>query len=281
VQSGYLTAPGADLYYERRGDGPPLLLVVGGGGDCGYFAAMADRLASTYTVLTYDRRGNSRSRLHADPVAMDMAQQSDDAIAVLRANGFASSRVFGNGGGATIALDLLARYPRRVRAAVVYEPPVPRVLPDPVPTLAICDDVECCLATDGWRAAFTMFQQRAGGIEPDGSHPLTAMLEPQGVIASGPAHDLMRRVSQNREYAMRYELYSFLDYLPDFDQIAAGNARVALGAGAGTADEAAAISVETAERLGVECVQFSGGHAAPFELPAVFARELAHVFERL
>jgi len=28
-------ADGADLYVERRGDGPPLLMIAGGGGDGG------------------------------------------------------------------------------------------------------------------------------------------------------------------------------------------------------------------------------------------------------
>lgn len=59
-------ADGADLYFERRGRGPALLLILGGGGDCGYYAALADILASEYTVITSDRRGNSRSWLHED-----------------------------------------------------------------------------------------------------------------------------------------------------------------------------------------------------------------------
>ena len=56
--SGVAPADGADLYFERRGDGPPLLLIAGGGGDCGAFEALADILASSYTVLSYDRRAH-------------------------------------------------------------------------------------------------------------------------------------------------------------------------------------------------------------------------------
>jgi pimeloyl-ACP methyl ester carboxylesterase len=89
-----------DLYYGRRGGGAPLLLITGGGGDCGYYAAAADILAGDYTVLTYDRRGNSRSRLAGDPAPITMGQQSADAVAVLRACGFSSAVVFGNSGGA-------------------------------------------------------------------------------------------------------------------------------------------------------------------------------------
>ena len=35
VKSGRAQSDEADLYFERRGDGPPLLLITGGGGDAG------------------------------------------------------------------------------------------------------------------------------------------------------------------------------------------------------------------------------------------------------
>jgi pimeloyl-ACP methyl ester carboxylesterase len=40
-------ADGADLYVERRGDGPPLLMIAGGGGDGGAFTTLADILAAS------------------------------------------------------------------------------------------------------------------------------------------------------------------------------------------------------------------------------------------
>lgn len=42
--------------------------MIVGGGNCAVFAPIADLLADTYTVLTYDRRGNSRCLLHDGPV---------------------------------------------------------------------------------------------------------------------------------------------------------------------------------------------------------------------
>lgn len=61
VRSGKLEVPGASIYYEVRGSGPILLLIHGGGGDVDKFRLIADHLADAYTVLTYDRRGHSRS----------------------------------------------------------------------------------------------------------------------------------------------------------------------------------------------------------------------------
>ena len=89
--SGIAKADGRRPYFERRGAGPPLLLIAGGGGDGGAFRRSPTSLASDYTVLTYDRRGNSRSPLHHAPAEISMAEQSADAVAVLQACGFGSA----------------------------------------------------------------------------------------------------------------------------------------------------------------------------------------------
>src|SRR5262249_21421909 len=129
MNTGRVETEGDEIYYEVRGQGPPLLLIAGGGGDAGFFSFVADILAEEYKVITYDRRGNSRST-RRDPQNFEISQQSRDAVAVLRAVGATAALVFGNGGGAVIALDLAKSQPQAVRAAVVHEPPVLRVLPD-------------------------------------------------------------------------------------------------------------------------------------------------------
>src|SRR5262249_58033628 len=107
-------------YYEVRGQGPPLLMISGGGGDAGFFLFVADILADEYKVITYDRRGNSRSTSR-DPQNFEISQQSRDAVAVLRAVGETAALVFGNSGGAGIALDLAKTPPQAGRAAVGAE----------------------------------------------------------------------------------------------------------------------------------------------------------------
>jgi acetyltransferase/esterase len=280
--SGTVPADGADLYFERRGDGPPLLLIAGGGGDCGYYSALASLLASEYTVLSYDRRGNSRSPRRDWLAAMTITEQSADAMAVLRANGFGAARIFGNSGGATIALDLAAHHPQVIEAIVAHEPPVPKVLPDPGPALALFDEMDRVLAAEGWQAAFTMFQIGTGGIPADRPEALTALLEPAKVIAPGPLLDLMTRVSGNWEYMMTREVRSFVDYEPDLGRITGNHVRIALARGAETQDDMAIrMSMITAERLGAECAEFPGGHTAPAQIPGQFAAALRALFERL
>ncbi len=77
VQSGRVTTEGDDLYYEVRGQGPPLLMISAGGGDGDYYAAIADRLCDEYKVITYDRRANARSTMN-DPQNFEISQQSRD-----------------------------------------------------------------------------------------------------------------------------------------------------------------------------------------------------------
>lgn len=275
------TVPGAgtDLYYERRGAGPALLLVVGGGGDHGYYDGLAEHLADEFTVLTYDRRGNSRSVLHGPPAPLAMAEQSTDALAVLDASGIGSALVFGNSGGATIALDLAARHPQRVTAAVVHEPPVPAVLPDPGPYRAISGEMTRLIAAEGWAAAFTYFQVTLGQVPPEVS---AVMRDPGPHLPPGPLRDLMVRVSRNWEFMTRYEIRSFLEYQPDLAAIAAFGTPTALAYGSGTADpDAIRMSQLTASRLGAECVVFPGGHTAPMEIPGAFGPVLRNLLRNL
>ena len=279
---GRASSDEADLYYERRGDGPPLLLITGGGGDAGYYSAMAGILADEYTVLTYDRRGNSRSRLPRGPVKVTIGGQSADAVAVLRANEFSRAHVFGSSGGATIALVLAAHHPDVVETVIGHEPPVPRVLPDPGDILAFYDEFDQVLADEGWQAAFTLFQTRIGRIPPGQRLVWDTLLRPAKVLPPGPLLDLMKRVSGNWEYMTRYEVRSFIDYVPDLDQILANRVRIALARGAETLDVAEIRMTEVvAARLGAECAVFPGGHTAATEIPASFAAALRSLLARL
>lgn len=62
-KNGDLTVSGAHLHYEVRGTGTVLLMLTGGHGDAHTMDALADHLADQYTVVTYDRRGLSRSTI--------------------------------------------------------------------------------------------------------------------------------------------------------------------------------------------------------------------------
>jgi pimeloyl-ACP methyl ester carboxylesterase len=282
LKSGFAKTNGAELYFERQGSGPPLLMIAGGGGDSGVYAAIGKILANAYTVMTYDRRGNSRSPLLGAPTKIEIAEQSADAVGVLGANGFESARIFGSSGGATIALDLAAHHPKAVEAVVPHEPPTPQLLPEADGVLASYDEIDHVLEAVGWQAAFKLFLTANRLIPPNEPEALTAVLNPEKILGSGPLLDLMKRQSGNWEYMMRYEVRSFIDYVPDLARIAGNDIRIALAAGADTRGQYFhRTSIAIAERLGVDCVEFPGGHSGASEVPAAFAAKLLALFERL
>lgn len=200
---------------------------------------------------------------------------------MLRENGFTRAHVFGNSGGATIALDLAACYPEAMETVIAHEPPVPRVLPDPGDILAFYDEFDQVLVAEGWQAAFTLFQTRIGQISPGQHLVWDYLLRPAKVLPPGPQLDLMKRVSGNWEYMTRYEVRSFIDYAPDLDRIVANQVRIALARGAQTPDVAEIQMTEiVAGRLGAECAVFPGGHTAALEIPAAFAFRLRQLLDR-
>jgi alpha/beta hydrolase fold len=82
-----VNVPGATLYVEVRGSGPVLLCISGGPTDAGTFTDLAERLADSYTVVSYDQRGHSRSALDGEPTDIPVALHADDAAAILKTVG--------------------------------------------------------------------------------------------------------------------------------------------------------------------------------------------------
>jgi pimeloyl-ACP methyl ester carboxylesterase len=151
IKTRTLKVPGANLYYEIRGSGPVLLLICGGVYDAAGYAGLAQQLADRYTVVTYDRRGNSRSPLDGPQEHQSIEVHGDDAHRVLAAVGVTAgepARVFGNSSGAMIGLELAARHPEQVRTVVAHEPPIFELLPDRDHWRAVMRDVEDTFARE-------------------------------------------------------------------------------------------------------------------------------------
>src|SRR5262249_35545085 len=130
LATGTLHVPGATLYYQTQGSGPLLLILQGGDGDADGASALAEQLAAHYTVLTYDRRGLSRSTVDDRAATLSLATHSDDAHRLLAALAVEPALVFGASIGALIGLDLVSRHPEQVRTLVAHEPPATELLPD-------------------------------------------------------------------------------------------------------------------------------------------------------
>lgn len=121
---------GVSLYYEARGFGPGVVLVHGSWGDADNWVRVVPGLAEQATVITYDRRGHSRSEdlLTQGSVYEDAA----DLAGLIEGLGLAPAYVCGSSYGALIALRLAAARPELVRGLALHEPPgVALLLADP------------------------------------------------------------------------------------------------------------------------------------------------------
>ncbi|MEV7523969.1 alpha/beta hydrolase [Streptomyces sp. NPDC091371] len=272
MKTGTLPVPGASLYYETRGQGPVLLLLPGGGGDAGVFDGIADALAERFTVVAFDPRGYSRSRLDTPgPVDQRVEVQSEDARLLLEhlAQPGEAAYAFGSSSGALVALDLLARHPGRLRLAVAHEPPCFGILPDAAEQRAFITEVHRLSRAEGLGAAAAHFMAGVGGT-------LKPLPDPAGLPPR--AAGTIGRLGANFPLFMEHELRQFTAYAPDVAALAAVRDRVRLAAGRESRSHLPYRPAATlAERLGTELVEFPGGHSGYTDAPEEFGRRLAEL----
>src|SRR5262245_20014708 len=133
-------------------------------GDAGLFSRVAERLADEFTLITYDRRGNSRSPRPRGWARTDASEQAADAAALLAAPDAAPAAVFGTSSGADIALSLALEHPAAVSGCVIHEPPILGVLADPESVEAQGRAViEPAMASSGPGAALEAFMRLVCG----------------------------------------------------------------------------------------------------------------------
>ncbi|GHG97066.1 alpha/beta fold hydrolase [Streptomyces rubradiris] len=120
------------LYHDIAGRGPVLLLLPGGAGHPMGLGPLIERLATRFTVVTYDPLGLAHGRLGRPVAEQRVEDWSEGARRVLDAVAPAGepAYVFGTSSGGIAALDLLARHPERTAHVVAHEPPCVTVLPD-------------------------------------------------------------------------------------------------------------------------------------------------------
>jgi pimeloyl-ACP methyl ester carboxylesterase len=265
-----LLVPGASLYYEVRGSGPVLLMIPGGPDDAGWFAALANLLADQYTVVTYDCRGNSRSPMDGQWDDLTVGLFADDAHRLLDAVSPAPADVLGSSGGATYGLDLVARYPGRVRTLVAHEPPVSELLPDAARYHALNLEIGETYRSQGAPAALQKFTAGIGfgSDEPDP--------EDEDAPDAGTA---MARLIGNLDLFAGRLIPIIGNYQPDIEALRTSPTRIVVGVGDESTPEQMTYqaSHELARRLGSRPVQFPGGHGGPSSHPDDFAGRLREV----
>ena len=119
---------GVQLSYELGGAGIPLVLVHGSWGSRHNWDLVVPRVAESFRVLTYDRRGHSESE--RPPGQGSVREDVADLAALIEHLGLAPVWVVGNSFGASITLRLAGERPDLFRGVIAHEPPLFSLLAD-------------------------------------------------------------------------------------------------------------------------------------------------------
>jgi pimeloyl-ACP methyl ester carboxylesterase len=257
---------GAEIYCERRGNGPLLLLIHGAMEDAGFYSSAADILAEKFTVMSYDRRCNSRSSGNRN-VDMTVAQQARDAASIIKAMGFDKAIVVGRSGGAIIGLELAATRPELIDFLIVHEAPVIKLLPEPKAERwrSFVDEIYTKSQREGWQAAQIEFMASLINV-PDKPYP----------------PDLNERLSGNVVFFFNHEFKAFYKYQPNIESIRNHNVKMVTATGRDS-DDAYYVQATRAlaARVGCDNVEFPGHHDVSFWMPREFANAVRNTLERL
>jgi pimeloyl-ACP methyl ester carboxylesterase len=234
-----------------------VLLIAGTPGDAGQMTAVADELAADHLVVTYDRRGTSRSAIPSGWSATTVSEQADDAAAVLSAVGVGPALVFGTSNGAAVALELALRHPARVRQAIVHELPLLSVVEDPAPVAsAIGSLIGGAMERGGPATALDAFLRFAFG----------------DAVVDAWSPELRDRMLANAAMVFSVELPAFQAYRPDESALAGCRVPVRVLVGE---DQPLPFMREAgqwvADRLGTTVGATPGAHGPQFSHPSELA----------
>ena len=269
MRNGQLQTDEVTLYYTIRGSGPMLLILQGGAANADGAEDLANQLADDFMVVTYDRRGLSRST----PIQVeryDISAHGDDAARLIAALTDEPAFVFGSSIGALIGLELAAHHSARVRMLIAHEPPVLQLLEGAEKEEALRRHTEALetFQRDGIKAAMKLMVALAGvdinDREPEVSAPTLAS-DPK--VAAQRLADLKHFLTCDVPAVTRYQ--------PDIVALIAAGSRIIPAAGSSSsATMPSRCANAVAAVLGVRVAEFAGGHSAYILRPRAFGAKL-------
>ncbi len=244
------------LYYEVRGSGTPLIMIHGVIVDANLFSRAAEYLSRYFQVITYDRRGNSRSELK-DKAGNDMNGQLEDILLLMDTLQIESAFIVGQSAGATIGQYFLQEYPEKVRHLIMYEPAIFGFLDDMPNVHEWTGRMNELIRKRKFSSALLQFSQTIG--PPDERRPKKTKEE-------------SLREMGNFEYGLSEEFPGIASYRPDIEKTRQYADRITLAMGEKTTDPVYMEGLgRFAEAIGTDILFYPGFHNLPFELPKEFA----------
>jgi proline iminopeptidase len=121
-QSGFISSPAGELFFEQAGDthASPLICIHGGPGFTGHYLEPLFELSGDLPVICYDQAGSGRSRSRSPERLSHTIEAFVEELEALRvARGSAKVHLLGHSFGGLIAGEYALRYPERV-ASIVF-----------------------------------------------------------------------------------------------------------------------------------------------------------------
>ena len=121
---GHISVPGGRIWYRVVGHGPktPLLIVHGCCGVGSYYLAPLARIGDERPVIFYDQIDNGRSDHPADSTLWQLPHFVEEIVRLRAALGLSEIHLYGQGFGATIAVEYMLTKPSGVRSLILDEP---------------------------------------------------------------------------------------------------------------------------------------------------------------
>ncbi|MFZ0598902.1 MAG: alpha/beta fold hydrolase [Flavobacterium sp.] len=266
VKTGILKVLGAELYYETKGEGPVLLMIPGANGDHFIFTPIREILSKTFTVVTYDRRGFSGSKLIGEQdYSHRIDTDANDAASLIKLFTTEPAFVFASSSGALVSLQLMTLHPEIIKALIPHEPTALKYLPD----------------VDKWKATV---QEIYDIYTKEGEGPAKNKFV-DDLISGTQDGELMRggkgSETPNTKYWFQHEMRQYPSTDFDTGKLEENKDKILFCVGRDSVHTMPAWPVTNlAKQFGTEVLSVPGGHLGYALHPADFAKDFIEGLQR-
>lgn len=242
------------IYCNIQGCGKTVILIHGAGCDSDFFEDTSTLLSKYFKVITYDRRGYSRSNgvIETD-FFNDSIEDLFSIIKLLTPN--QKVILVGCSAGALIAMKFSERYPELTSMVIAHEPPFLNLLPSGHSAIEILNQVDEFIEIKKFGRAANRF---------------LLLMEEGEDNKKIKSEETMIREEKNMKYFMQYEFKSTFDKELSFkfdDKL-----NLIIGAGDAHRENYHFIyAKEYTKENDISFVHFPGKHNCAYDLPFEFA----------
>ena len=255
-----------DLYYERMGHGATMVLVHGAIADAGYFSDLCHYLRDHFDLITYDRRGNSRS-IPKEGASFHVKDQTDDLVNVIEMLDLHDVILVGHSAGGIMCLEALGRIPARLKQVIIYETPLMNILQARERNVQWVEDLKA---------------MNAAGKHREVAHEFGISIGELDERARTKSRDEKIKDRQNFGHFINHEFNDFSYYEPNMKMLRANARYLTLLQGDRNNGHYFHESMQVLSReTGCRLFYTAGCHNAPFDVPESFAVSLLGVCKYL